>query len=69
MDERVNVKVLLLVGSEAEVVADAADAGEPERYPAMEIADAVGVPVQELPNVPLTAVPGAGDRLSGWRRR
>ncbi|MFE7128941.1 PP2C family protein-serine/threonine phosphatase [Streptomyces sp. NPDC057617] len=69
MAERVNVKVLLLVGSEAEIVADAEDADAPERYPAQEIADAVGVPVKELPGVRLTAVVGAGDRLSGWQRR
>ncbi|TXL91600.1 hypothetical protein [Streptomyces sp. IB2014 016-6] len=69
MNERVNVKVLLLVGGEAEVVADAADAGEPARYPAVEIAEAVGVPVGELPGVRLTADVGAGDRLSAWRLR
>ncbi|WP_063775730.1 SpoIIE family protein phosphatase [Streptomyces odonnellii] len=67
--ERVDVRVLLLVGSEAEIVADAEDADTPERYPAQEIADAVGVPVEELPGVRLTAVVGSGDRLAGWQRR
>lgn len=67
MSERVNVRVLLLVGNEAEIVADATDAGEPARYPAAEIAQAVGVPVKELPGTRLTADVGAGDRLSGWR--
>ncbi|GGJ81961.1 hypothetical protein GCM10011583_11810 [Streptomyces camponoticapitis] len=69
MSEQVNVRVLLLVGDQAEVVADAGDAGEPARYPAVEISEAVGVPVRELPGVRLTADVGAGDRLSGWRLR
>ncbi|MFF1416550.1 hypothetical protein [Streptomyces sp. NPDC058280] len=69
MVERVNVRVLLLVGSEAEIVADAEDADAPERYPAREIADAVGVPVGLLAGVRLTAVAGAGGRLSGWQLR
>ncbi|MFF3755318.1 hypothetical protein ACFYYH_33575 [Streptomyces sp. NPDC002018] len=67
MGERANVRVLLLVGSEAEIVADASDADAPERYPAQEIADAVGVPVKELPGTRLTAAVGVGDRLSGWQ--
>ncbi|MER7814522.1 hypothetical protein [Streptomyces sp. NPDC096153] len=67
MSERVNVKVLLLVGDAAEIVADAPDPAAPERYPAAEIAEAVGVPADELPGRQLTAVVGAGDRLSGWR--
>ncbi|MFB6950196.1 hypothetical protein ACFCXP_11250 [Streptomyces niveus] len=64
-----NVRVLLLMGDQAEVVADAADAGEPARYPAAEIAEAVGLPARELPGTRLTADVGAGDRLSGWRLR
>ncbi|WP_405676889.1 hypothetical protein OG292_19805 [Streptomyces sp. NBC_01511] len=69
MSEQVNVRVLLLVGDQAEVVADAADAGEPARYPAAEIAEAVGVPAGDLPGVRLTADVGTGDRLVGWRLR
>lgn len=69
MSERVNVKVLLLFGDQAEIVADAPDAGEPVRYPAAEIADAVGAELSELPNMRLSAVVGAGDRLSEWQRR
>ncbi|MFB7228505.1 hypothetical protein ACFCY9_12385 [Streptomyces fimicarius] len=69
MSERVNVKVLLLVGGEAEVVADAPDADAPARYPATVIAEEAGVAVRELPGMRLSAVVGAGDRLSGWRRR
>ncbi|MFE0036818.1 hypothetical protein [Streptomyces sp. NPDC059015] len=67
MSERVNVKVLLLVGDQAEIVADAPDPAAPERYPATEIAEAVGLPTDELPGRQLTAVVGAGDRLSGWQ--
>ncbi|MER7807902.1 hypothetical protein [Streptomyces sp900116325] len=69
MSERVNVKILLLFGDQAEVIADAADAGDPVRYPAAEIAGAVGAELSELPNMRLTAVVGADDRLSGWQRR
>ncbi|MFJ2432954.1 hypothetical protein ACIOWM_07050 [Streptomyces anulatus] len=69
MSERVNVKVLLLVGGEAEVVADASDADAPARYAASLIAEEVGVPASELPGMRLSAVVGADDRLSGWQRR
>ncbi|ARF66245.1 hypothetical protein B1H20_16915 [Streptomyces violaceoruber] len=69
MSERVNVKVLLLVGGEAEVVADAPDADAPARYPATVIAEEVGVPASELPGMRLSAVVGADDRLAGWQRR
>lgn len=66
-NETVRVKVLLLVGAEAEIVADAADAAAPVRYPAADIADAVGVAVADLPGVRLVAEVGADDRLSGWK--
>ncbi|MFJ1858761.1 hypothetical protein ACIOHA_15800 [Streptomyces anulatus] len=69
MSERVNVKVLLLVGGEAEVVADAPDADAPARYAASLIAEEVGVPASELPGMRLSAVVGADDRLSGWQSR
>ncbi|MEV5606997.1 hypothetical protein [Streptomyces sp. NPDC052225] len=69
MSERVNVKVLLLFGDQAEVVADvpAGERAEPVRYPAAEIAAAVGLGVKELPGRTLSAEVGADDRLSGWR--
>lgn len=69
MSERVNVKVLLLFGDQAEIVADAPDAGDPVRYPAAEIAAAVGAELSDLPNMRLSAAVGADDRLNGWRRR
>lgn len=68
MSERVNVKVLLLFGDQAEIIADAEDTTEPERYPAAIIAEAVGVSAAELPGMRLTATAGKGDRLSGWRK-
>jgi hypothetical protein len=70
MSERVNVKVLLLFGDQAEIVADAPpeERGEPDRYPAAEIAEAVGVPVEGLPGLRLTAAVGDDDRLTDWRR-
>ncbi|MFF5984404.1 hypothetical protein ACFY78_36735 [Streptomyces olindensis] len=69
MSERVKVKVLLLFGNDAEIVADAPleDRGEPARYPAAEVAAAVGLTPDELPGRSLTAVVGRDDRLSGWR--
>jgi len=68
MTERVRVRVLLLVGDEAEIVADVppAERDEPARYPAAEIAEAVGVDVKELPGKVLMADVGRDDRLSGW---
>lgn len=69
MSERVKVKVLLLFGDQAEVVADVppTERSEPARYPAADIAAAVGMPVSDLPGLRLTAVVGDDDRLSGWR--
>ncbi|MFF4369645.1 hypothetical protein [Streptomyces sp. NPDC001594] len=67
MSERVNVKVLLLFGAEAEIVADVADPAAPERYPASIIAEDVGLPMRELPGRRLTAEVGSDDRLFGWR--
>ncbi|MER8083828.1 hypothetical protein ABTZ57_01365 [Streptomyces sp. NPDC094048] len=64
-----NVKVLLLIGDQAEVVADAPDATEPTRYPAAEIAEAVEAKLSELPGMRLSALVGSDDQLSGWRRR
>ncbi|MEU1600049.1 hypothetical protein ABZ468_46565 [Streptomyces sp. NPDC005708] len=64
--ERVRVLVLLLFGDQAEIVADVPPA-EPERYPATEIADAIGIQVHDLPGVRLTAEVGEDGRLSGWR--
>lgn len=69
MSDRLNVKILLLVGDEAEVVADAPDAATPERYPAATIAEAVGLPARDLPGRKLTAEVGAGHRLTGWALR
>ncbi|MER5677372.1 hypothetical protein ABT081_10585 [Streptomyces sp. NPDC002238] len=69
MSERVNVKVLLLIGGEAEIVADAPDPDVPARYPATVIAEEVGVSARELPGMSLSAVVGPDDRLSGWQRR
>lgn len=67
MSERVTVKILLVVGDQAEVVADASDASDPVRYPVAEIAEAVGLQRGQLPGKRLTAKVGPGDRLSGWR--
>ncbi|MET7522608.1 hypothetical protein ACWEAF_44530 [Streptomyces sp. NPDC005071] len=64
-DGRVRVRVVLLFGDQAEIAADAADA--PERYPAAEVAAAVGLDPKELPDKRLTARVGAGHRLEDFR--
>jgi thymidine phosphorylase len=69
MSASVDVRVLLLVGDQAEIVADHRDAGDPVRYPAAEIAEAVGLPVGDLPGRQLTATVGTDDTLSGWQLR
>ncbi|MFI9613362.1 hypothetical protein ACIHCM_17115 [Streptomyces sp. NPDC052023] len=68
--ERVAVRVLLLFGDQAEIVADvpAEERAEPERYPAADIAAAVGVPASDLPGMRLTAEVGEDHRLSGWHQ-
>ncbi|MGW1796893.1 hypothetical protein ACWCQN_12995 [Streptomyces sp. NPDC001984] len=67
--ERVNVRVLLLFGDQAEIVADIPpeERADPERYPAAEIAEAVGVDVDRLPGMRLIADVGEDGRLSGWQ--
>ncbi|WP_034094005.1 hypothetical protein [Streptacidiphilus albus] len=65
--ETVRVRILLLVGDQAEVTADAEDSAEPERYDAAVIAEAVGVAAAQLPGMRLLADVGAGDRLVNWR--
>ncbi|MGW1803051.1 hypothetical protein ACWCQN_46370 [Streptomyces sp. NPDC001984] len=67
--ERVTVRVDLLLGDQAEIVGHAPPAviAKPERYPAEEIAAALGVPVDELPGAWLTAEVGDHGRLLGWQ--
>ncbi|MEV0445838.1 hypothetical protein AB0I84_12955 [Streptomyces spectabilis] len=68
MSERVSVRVLLF-GDQAEIVADVSpeNRADPVRYPAADIAAAIGVEVGDLPGMRLTAEVGWGDRLSDWR--
>lgn len=69
MSERVTVEVLLLFGDQAEIVADvpAEARAEPERYPAEEIASAVGLEAAQLPGMRLSAAVGGDGRLSAWQ--
>ncbi|MFF6985622.1 hypothetical protein [Streptomyces sp. NPDC010273] len=69
MTERVPVRVLLLFGDQAEIVADVPtdERAEPARYPAADIAAATGVPVDQLAGQRLTAEVGTDDQLSDWR--
>jgi hypothetical protein len=68
--ERVRVRVLLLFGDQAEIVADVPpeERAEPERYPAADVAAAAGIAVEQLAGAKLTAEVGDDGRLSGWRR-
>ncbi|MBK3630523.1 hypothetical protein JHN59_38155 [Streptomyces sp. MBT49] len=70
MSETVNVRVLLLFGDQAEVVADVPvdERAEPQRYPAADIAQAAGIPLEQLAGARLTAEVGDDDHLTGWRR-
>jgi hypothetical protein len=67
--ERVLVRLMLLFGDQIEIVALAppGECAKLERYPAAEIADALGVRVHDLPGVRLTAEVGEDSRLSDWR--
>ncbi|MEU2931106.1 hypothetical protein ABZ636_39905 [Streptomyces sp. NPDC007251] len=68
--ERVTVRVLLLFGDQAEIVAadiPPEERAEPERYPGTEIAAAVGVPVSDLPGTRMTADVGDDGQLPGWQ--
>jgi hypothetical protein len=69
--ERVPVRVLLLFGDQAEIVADVPPEkrAEPERYPAADIAAATGIAVEQLAGAKLTAEVGDSGRLSGWQVR
>ncbi|MFJ6730012.1 hypothetical protein ACIQPQ_34445 [Streptomyces sp. NPDC091281] len=69
--EPVHVRVLLLVGDMAEIVADVPpeERAAPERYRAADIAVAVGVPLDRLPGKQLSAEVGRDGRLSGWKLR
>ncbi|MEU6318130.1 hypothetical protein [Streptomyces sp. NPDC047009] len=67
--ERVNVHVLLLFGDQAGLVGHASPGAstEPRRYPATEIASAIGVEIDDLPGAWLTAEVGDHGRLLGWQ--
>ena len=69
MPETVNVKCLLIVGDEAEIVADAEDATVPQRYPAVAVAQEADLPLRQLAGAKLTADVGDDDRLTNFRRR
>lgn len=68
--ETAAVRVLITFGDQADIVADVPpeEREEPVRYPAEEIAQAVGVPVLQLAGMRLLADVGPGDRLRNWRR-
>ncbi|MBH1938943.1 hypothetical protein I5Q34_32580 [Streptomyces sp. AV19] len=67
MSEQVKVRVLLLFGDQAEIVADVPDPAEPVRYPAAQVAAEAGVEVRALPGMRLWASVGKDDRLTGFR--
>ncbi|MGW2939923.1 hypothetical protein ACWGQ5_41160 [Streptomyces sp. NPDC055722] len=67
--DRVTVRVLLLSGDQAELVDHTSPAAstEPRRYPATEIASAIGVEIDDLPGAWLTAEVGDHGQLFGWQ--
>ncbi|MGW9031523.1 hypothetical protein ACWGQ5_47425 [Streptomyces sp. NPDC055722] len=67
--DRLTVRVLLLSGDQAELVDHTSPAAstKPRRYPAKEIASAVGVHVSDLPGAWLTAEVGDHGQLLGWQ--
>lgn len=69
MSRTVAVRVLLLLGDQAEIVADVPpeERAEPVRYPAADVAASAGIPVETLAGRRLIADAGYDDRLSGWR--
>jgi hypothetical protein len=60
--ERVQARVVLLYGSQAEVATDVHPVDDPLRVPAAELARLLGVRIEELPGKRFTAVVD-GERL------
>ncbi|MEV4440340.1 hypothetical protein AB0K09_15215 [Streptomyces sp. NPDC049577] len=65
---RVRVKVLLGIGDQVDITADAPDAEGVQRYPAADVARDVGVEARALPGMRLTALVDENDRLYGFRK-
>ena len=65
----VAVRCLLLIGDDAEIVADVPreERAAPQRYPASQLAADLGVDRAALPGMRLLADVDASDRLSNWR--
>jgi hypothetical protein len=59
--QRVPVRVLLLVGDQAELTTPERDHRDPERVPAERITRDTGIPAAELPGAALTAVVEGGE--------
>jgi hypothetical protein len=60
------VKVLLLIGDEAELTTPDRDWREPERVPAAKVSAATGIPVAQLPGKSLFALVDEGGELVGF---
>lgn len=64
--KRVEVRVMLLFGDQAELITPGHGAGDPLRMPAADIARDAGLPVGELPGRRFTAI-RAGDGYRDFR--
>lgn len=67
MSERMTVRVLLLVGDEAELTTPHRDHTDPERVPVARIVADTGIPAGDLPGAELVAVVD-GERLVRFER-
>ncbi|MEU0332209.1 hypothetical protein [Streptomyces sp. NPDC006193] len=61
MSERLKVRVLLLVGDEAEIMTELRDHRDPERVPVARLVRETGLAREELPGAELVAVVSAGE--------
>ncbi|WP_282795166.1 hypothetical protein [Streptomyces sp. CC224B] len=68
MSERVNVKVLLLFGDQAELTTSDRDHTDPERVPVERLVAETGIPRERLAGAELVAIVGDDGELKGFER-
>lgn len=68
MSERLQARVLLLVGNEAEITTPHRDHTDPERVPVGRLVKETGLTREELPGAKLMAVVSSDGRLERFER-
>ena len=68
MSERLQARVLLLVGDQAEVTTPRRDHRDPERVPVARLVEETGLTIEELPGAKLVAVVSDDGRLERFER-